>query len=82
MMAGAEKFVRFCGIEFGKSLLEKEAEYIYQELRDCRKILDAGCGIGAFEQGLTALDVMALYKTLLKQQSLKTSVFLVFSWNL
>ncbi len=82
MTTGAEKFVRFCGIEFGKSPLEKEAEYIYQELRDCRKILDIGCRIGAFEQELTALDVTGLYKSLLKQQSLKTSVFLVFSWNL
>ncbi|MEK6891927.1 MAG: class I SAM-dependent methyltransferase [Nanoarchaeota archaeon] len=59
-MADVEKFVRFCGTDFGKSLLEKEAEYIYQELRGCQKILDVGCGIGTFEQRLAKLDITGL----------------------
>ena len=60
MMTYVEKFVRFCQTDFGKSLLEKEAEYTYQELRDCQKILDVGCGIGTFEQILAALDITGL----------------------
>jgi len=60
MMTDVEKFVRFCQTDFGKSLLEKEAEYLYQELRDCQKILDVGCGIGTFEQILAALDIIGL----------------------
>lgn len=55
-----EKFVRFCGTDFGKSLLEKEAECIYQELRGYQKILDVGCGIGTFEQRLASWDITGL----------------------
>src|SRR3989338_4085116 len=60
MMTDVEKFVRFCRTDFGKSLLEKEAEYVYQELRSCQKILDVGCGIGTFEQRLASLDITGL----------------------
>ena len=60
MMTDVEKFVRFCRTDFGKSLLEKEAEYVYQELRSCQKILDIGCGIGSFEQKLPYSDIVGL----------------------
>src|SRR3989344_1048338 len=60
MMTDVEKFVRFCETDFGKSLLEKEAEYVYQELRSCQKILDIGCGIGSFEQKLPYSDIVGL----------------------
>ena len=60
MIADVEKFVSFCGTDFGKTLLEKEAEYIYQELKGCQRILDIGCGIGSFEQRLQNLNITGL----------------------
>ena len=54
-MIDIKKFVRFCETDFGKEILEKEIEYIYQELKDCQRILDVGCGIGSFEQKLSNL---------------------------
>jgi len=60
MNADIEKFVRFCDSEFGKKIMKKEAEYAYDELRDCEKILDIGCGIGSFEQNLPSLNIIGL----------------------
>ena len=34
MMTDAEKFVRFCGTGFGKSLLEKEAEEVEKDVKE------------------------------------------------
>lgn len=59
-MGDVEKFVTFYETEFGKCILEKEAEYVYKELRQCRKILDIGCGIGSFEQKLPELNITGL----------------------
>ena len=55
-----EKFVKFCESDFGKRILEKEADYIYRELKDCQRILDIGCGIGSFEQKLATLNITGL----------------------
>jgi len=55
-----EKFVRFCDSEFGKKVMRKEADYVYNELRNCEKILDVGCGIGSFEQNLPSLNIIGL----------------------
>jgi len=60
MTTDAEKFVRFCESELGQKVLEKEAGYVYRELKDCKKILDIGCGIGQFEQKLQDLNVIGL----------------------
>lgn len=60
MNADVEKFVSFCDCEFGKKIVKKEAEYIYNELRNCEKILDVGCGIGSFEQNLPSLNIIGL----------------------
>ncbi len=60
MITNAEKFIKFCESEFGKRVLEKEAEYIYKELKDCQRILDIGCGIGQFEERLQDLNVTGL----------------------
>ena len=60
MKADIEKFVRFCDSEFGKKIMKKEAEYVYNELRNCEKILDVGCGIGSFEQNLPNLNIIGL----------------------
>src|SRR3989344_1856120 len=60
MITDVEKFIKFCESDFGKSILEREAEYIYRELTGCQKILDIGCGIGYFEQELSGLDITGL----------------------
>jgi|SRR3989338_2017208 len=60
MSTDVEKFIKFCESDFGKSILEREAEYIYRELTGCQKILDIGCGIGYFEQKLSKLDIIGL----------------------
>ncbi len=60
MSANVEKFVRFYNSEFGKKVMEKEAEYVFNELRNCEQILDVGCGIGSFEQYLPNLNIIGL----------------------
>jgi len=55
-----EKFTRYCDSEFGKKVMEKEVKLIYNALKDCKKILDVGCGIGLFEQNLPTLDIIGL----------------------
>lgn len=60
MKAAVKKFVRFCDSELGKKVIKKEAEYIYNELSTCEKILDVGCGIGSFEQNLPSLNIIGL----------------------
>lgn len=55
-----KKFTKFYESKFGEKILEKEAQYIYRELKDCKKILDAGCGIGSFEQKLLDLNIIGL----------------------
>jgi len=59
MINDVEKFVRFCEGDFGKRVLEKEMEIVYQELKDCQRVLDVGCGIGQFEQMLS-LNIVGL----------------------
>ena len=60
MNADVEKFVRFYDNEFGKEVMEREAKYVYDELRNCSRILDVGCGIGVFEQYLPSLHIIGL----------------------
>lgn len=60
MITDVEKFVRFCESDFGKKVLEKEVEFVYQELKDCQRILDVGCGIGQFGQQLRDLNITGL----------------------
>ena len=60
MSAYIEKFVKFGDSEFGKKIMRKEAEYVYNELRNYRKILDVGCGLGSFEQNLPTLNIIGL----------------------
>lgn len=60
MSAYIEKFVKFGDSEFGKKVMRKEAEYVYNELRNYRKILDVGCGLGSFEQNLPSLNIIGL----------------------
>jgi ubiquinone/menaquinone biosynthesis C-methylase UbiE len=60
MNVDVERFVRFCDSEFGKKVMKREAEYVYNELKNCEKILDVGCGICSFEQNLPNLNVIGL----------------------
>jgi ubiquinone/menaquinone biosynthesis C-methylase UbiE len=55
-----EKFVRFYNSDLGKKILTKEAEYLRNELRGRRNILDVGCGIGYFEEMLSDLNIIGL----------------------
>ncbi len=55
-----DKFIRFCDSEFGKKIMKKEAEYVYNELKNYWKILNVGCGIGSFEQNLPSLNIIGL----------------------
>ncbi len=60
MSAYIEKFIQFCDSDFGKKVMKKEAEYVYNELKNYRKILDVGCGLGSFEQNLPGLNIIGL----------------------
>src|SRR4030043_1032103 len=60
MSIDVERFVRFCDSEFGKSIMKKEVEYVYNELRNCEEILDVGGGIGSFEENLPSLNIVGL----------------------
>ncbi len=40
--------------------MTKEADYLGNELKGRRKILDVGCGIGAFEQRLPELNIIGV----------------------
>jgi len=40
--------------------MTKEANYLRNELKGRRKILDVGCGIGAFEQRLPELNIIGI----------------------
>lgn len=54
------KFVRFYESDFGQKILKNEVEYIHRELKDCKTILDIGCGIGPFEQKLRDFNIIGL----------------------
>lgn len=56
----AEKFVKFCESDLGKKIMDKEAEYLYNELKTSTKILNVGCGIGTIEERLSLLNIVGL----------------------
>jgi len=60
MASVIENYIRFCESSFGVSLMTKEANYLRNELKGRRKILDVGCGIGAFEQRLPELNIIGI----------------------
>ncbi len=59
-MSDIEKFVRFYKSDFGKKILTREANYLKNELKDRKRILDIGCGIGYFEEMLSKLNIIGL----------------------
>lgn len=58
-----EKFIRFCESDFGKRVMDIEANYIRKELSGCSKILDVGCGIGSIEERLPDLNIVGLERS-------------------
>src|SRR3989338_1109822 len=55
-----EKFIRFCASDFGRKVMDAEADYLRKKLAGRKKILEIGCGIGAFEQRLSDLNITGL----------------------
>jgi len=60
MINAVDKFVSFCSSDFGRKILEREADYLYKELKDYKRILDIGCGIGQFEERISQLDITGM----------------------
>lgn len=58
-----EKFIRFCASDFGRKVMGREAEYLRKELAGRKKILEIGCGIGAFAERLSDLNVTGIDKS-------------------
>jgi ubiquinone/menaquinone biosynthesis C-methylase UbiE len=54
------KFVRFCESEFGKTVLQREVEYVSAELKGAERVLNVGCGIGSLEKGLAGFHIVGL----------------------
>ena len=59
-MSDVEKFVRFYESDFGKKVSCREADYLKNEFRNRKRILDVGCGIGYFEEMLPKLNIIGL----------------------
>lgn len=59
-MREVEKFVEFCDTEFGKKLMNREAELIQEKLLPCRRVLSIGCGIGSIGERIEDLDIIYL----------------------
>jgi ubiquinone/menaquinone biosynthesis C-methylase UbiE len=59
-MSEVKKFVRFYKSDFGRKVLAREANYLKKELKERKKILDIGCGIGYFEEMLPELNIIGL----------------------
>lgn len=55
-----ENFINFWDSKFGKKIMQKESEYIHNELINSEQILDVGCGIGSFEQNLPSFKIIGL----------------------
>jgi ubiquinone/menaquinone biosynthesis C-methylase UbiE len=55
-----EKFIRFCESDFGRRVMDHEADYLRKEFNAEKKILDVGCGIGSIEERLADLNIVGL----------------------
>jgi ubiquinone/menaquinone biosynthesis C-methylase UbiE len=55
-----KKFTKFYESDFGRKVLQLEANYLRSELSGRRRILDVGCGIGYFEEMLPELNITGL----------------------
>ena len=55
-----EKFVHFCESDFGRRVMNVEAAYLRVALKECKTVLDIGCGIGSIEERLRDLELTGL----------------------
>jgi len=60
MTSRVEKYLSFCSTPFGKELMDRETVYLKEELKGRRRILDVGCGIGAFEERMSNFNISAI----------------------
>jgi len=60
MISDSEKFARFYKSNLGKEILRAEVNYLKKELKDRKRILDIGCGIGVFEEVMPELNIVGL----------------------
>jgi len=59
-MSDPEKFARFYESSLGKKILRAEVNYLKNELKDRKRILDIGCGMGVFEEMMPELNIVGL----------------------
>lgn len=55
-----KKFIRFCASDFGRRVLDHEADYLRKELAGRKRILEIGCGLGVFAERLADLNITGL----------------------
>ena len=60
MASAVEKYVAFCYTPFGRQLIDTESEFLKAELAGSNRILDIGCGIGAFEQRMSDFNIIGI----------------------
>ncbi|MBI4215790.1 MAG: methyltransferase domain-containing protein [Chloroflexi bacterium] len=54
----AARYAEFYGTPLGQAILEQEAKLIRRVMAGCRRILDVGCGPGAFAAALPELNLI------------------------
>jgi len=59
-MGDVDNFIEFCSTDFGRKVMDREAEYTRKEFQSCKRILDVGCGIGSIEERLPGFDITGI----------------------
>lgn len=57
MSDDVENYVEFCASDFGSTVMDREAAYIDDQLKDADRVLDVGVGIGSIEERLDRMIV-------------------------
>ena len=55
-----EKFLSFYSSDFGRKIIDREADIIDEKLRNCDKALSIGCGIGSIGEMIENFEVVYL----------------------
>lgn len=59
-MSDVESFIQFCETEFGKAVMNREADYVKEHVGTDDRLLDIGCGIGSLEERLREHDMTGI----------------------